>query len=326
MQETVLVVGARGRLGRIACEEFTRRRWTVRALVRPGRHDGLPDGIEVVEADACSSRDLIEAAEGADAIFNAFNAPFHRWHPEMLENTEATIAAARASGATHLFPGNVYNYGFPLPEVIQETDPQRPSARKGHIRVEVERRYQEAASLFGVRTIVLRAGDFYGGGGRGSWFDRVIADDAAKGKMLYPGPANLPHAWAYLPDYVAAFEALARQRHTFSPFEAFHFPGHTVTGADMADALAAATGRPMQVNRMPWRLIRLASPFVRAWREIGEIAYLWHLPHRLDGTKLEMALGDIPATSFERAVNDSLDALGIDTRPAAPAARRLAPA
>jgi nucleoside-diphosphate-sugar epimerase len=327
-QGAVLIVGARGRLGRVAAEAFARRGWTVKALVRT-----VPEGpaaqaigqaITFVQGDARSRQDMIAAAEGVDVILNAANPPFQEWDPAQFEIADAVIAAARETGATHLFPGNIYNFGWRLPEVISERTPQRPSTAKGSIRVEVERRYHEAADFDGVRTIVLRAGDFFGGDGRGSWFDTVIAGEAGRGKMTYPGPLNLAHAWAYLPDLAATFERLARQRDDFGAFETFHFPGHAASGAELAAAMERALGHRVKVGRMPWRTIRLASPFVRMWREISELAYLWHVPHRLDGAKLEMALGDIPSTGFERAIRDSLDALGIDTRPAPSAPGELA--
>jgi nucleoside-diphosphate-sugar epimerase len=281
--------------------------------------------LEYVEGDARSPRDLIAAAEGADLIVNAVNPPYTKWDPSTFEIAEAVIAAARTSGAVHLFPGNIYNFGWPVPDVIDEAVPQRPTTRKGAIRVEAERRYREAADLYGVRTIVLRAGDFFGGSGRGSWFDLVIAAKAARGRIAYPGPLNLAHAWAYLPDLAATFELLARNRDTFGSFETLHFTGHTVTGGEMVEAFETALGRSLKVDGVPWRMIRLAAPFVPMWREIAEIAYLWHVPHRLDGGKLEMAIGTVPFTGFDRAVRDSLDALGIDTRPAAPATVELAP-
>lgn len=318
MDKTALIVGARGRLGRVLVDEFKRRGWNVRAFMRAARPEDVPPGVEIVEGDARSPRDLIVAAEGVDVIVNATNPPYTHWDPAMLEITDAVIAAARYSGAAHLFPGNVYNYGWPGPDVFRETTPQRASTRKGCIRVEVERRFREAADIFGVRTLVVRAGDFYGGIGRGSWFDLVLAKHAARGRMIYPGPLNVAHAWAYLPDLAATFEALARNHLEFGQFETFHFAGHTVTGEDMAAAMEDALGRPIKVGRLPWSLIRLASPFVAMWREISELAYLWHVPHRLDGGKLEMAIGEIPATPFDKAVSDSLDALGIDTRPSRP--------
>jgi len=317
-KETVLIVGARGRLGRVLVERFLRQGWRVRAFMRSARPEDVPAGVEIVEGDARSPRDLIVAAEGADVIVNASNPPYTHWDPAALDITDAVIAAARTSGAVHLFPGNVYNYGWPGPDVFRETTPQRPSARKGRIRVEIERRLQEAADLFGVRTIALRAGDYYGGTGRGSWFDLVVAEHAARGRMTYPGPLNVPHAWAYLPDLAATFEILARRRDEFGRFETFHFAGHTVTGEDMAAAMETALGRRLKIGRLPWTVVRLASPVVRMWREISEIAYLWHVPHRLDGGKLEMAIGEVPYTPFERAVSESLEALGIDTRPSRP--------
>jgi nucleoside-diphosphate-sugar epimerase len=327
-QQTALVLGARGRLGRVLAQEFARRGWRVRGLVRSARdvaaQAGVQAGIELVEGDARSPRDLIVAAEGADVIVNAVNPPYTKWDPATFEVTEAVIAAARSSGAVHLFPGNIYNYGWPVPDVISEATPQRPTTRKGAIRVEAERRYREAADLYGVRTIVLRAGDFFGGDGRGSWFDLVIAENAARGKITYPGPLNVPHAWAYLPDLASAFELLARQASAFGRFETFHFPGNTATGDDLVAACEAALGRRVKVGRVPWRMIRFAAPFVPMWREISELAYLWHVPHRLDGAKLEMAIGEIPFTGFDRAINESLQALGNDTRPARPAATQLA--
>lgn len=323
-QQTALVLGARGRLGRTAAQEFARRGWRVRGLVRSAREVTAVAGVDLVEGDARSTRDLIAAAEGADVIVNAVNPPYTKWDPATFEVAEAVIAAARSSGAVHLFPGNVYNYGWPVPDVISETTPQRPTTRKGAIRVEAERRYREAADLHGVRTIVLRAGDFFGGEGRGSWFDLVIAENAARGKITYPGPLNIPHAWAYLPDLAASFERLARQARDFGRFETFHFPGHTATGDDLVAACEAALGRRVKVGQMPWRLIRFAAPFVPMWREISELAYLWHVPHRLDGAKLEMAIGEIPYTGFDRAINGALKALGNDTRPVRPAATQLA--
>ena len=48
-------------------------------------------------------------------------------------------------------------------------------------------------------------------------------------------------------------------------------------------------------------------------RELSEIAYLWNEPHRIDGSKLEAAIGEIPRTPLDLAVAralQDLDALG----------------
>ena len=47
------------------------------------------------------------------------------------------------------------------PRVLQENSPQIPTTRKGQVRVEMELKLQKA-SLCGIRSIVVRAGDFFG--------------------------------------------------------------------------------------------------------------------------------------------------------------------
>ena len=78
------------------------------------------------------------------------------------------------------------------------------------MRVEIEQRIQEACER-GMRAIVLRAGDFFGGGS-GSWFDLVIAKEIGRGRLTYPGPLDVEHAWAYLPDFAKTLVRLAEQR------------------------------------------------------------------------------------------------------------------
>ena len=123
------------------------------------------------------------------------------------------IAAAEGNGATLLFPGSVWNYGRGMPPVLDESTPMQPTTRKGGMRVEIEQRIQEACDR-GMRAIILRAGDFFGGGS-GSWFDLVIAKDIERSRLTYPGPLDVEHAWAYLPDFAATLVRLAEQRASF---------------------------------------------------------------------------------------------------------------
>lgn len=65
---TVLVVGATGSIGRLAVAEAIDRGHTVRALVRPGRADGVPDGATLVEGDLTDAGTLTDAVDGIDAV------------------------------------------------------------------------------------------------------------------------------------------------------------------------------------------------------------------------------------------------------------------
>ena len=308
MSGRILILGAAGRLGRAAAEAFRDAGWTVVSLVRPGAGWRAPPDTIVVEDDGLHREAVLEAAPGADIVLHALNAPYAQWAKTAVPMAEVAIAAAEAAGATLIFPGNVYNYGKSMPEQLDESTPMRPSARKGVLRVEIEQRL-ERASERGVRTIILRAGDFFGGFGHGSWFDLVIARDVSLNVVRYPGPLNVVHSWAYLPDFAKTLIKLAEARQNFAPFETFGFPGHAVSGAQMIAAIQTALGRQLRRRSFPWWALIGLSPFVAHWRELAEIAYLWRIPHRIDGAKLRQAIGDIPETPFPRAVAEALDPL-----------------
>ncbi len=170
MSGRILVLGAAGRFGHVAAEAFHDAGWNVKGLVRPGRAGALPRDIEAVEA--ITREEAVEAARGCDVVLNAFNPVITEWRKNALPLAYAAIAAAESNGATLMFPGSVWNYGRGMPAVLDEATPMQPSMRKGRMRVEMELRIREACDR-GMRAIILRAGDFFGGG-RGSWFDLVI--------------------------------------------------------------------------------------------------------------------------------------------------------
>jgi hypothetical protein len=61
---------------------------------------------------------------------------------------------------------------------------------------------------------------------------------------------------------------------------------------------------------MPWGVIRLGGLVVPIWREIAEMAYLWEVPHALDGTAMRRMLGALPSTDIDTAMRQALRALG----------------
>jgi nucleoside-diphosphate-sugar epimerase len=308
MSGRILVLGAAGRLGHAAAEAFRDAGWSVVGVVRPGAGSRAPHGTDIIEANALDRDAVKQAAHNADVVLHALNPVYTEWPKFALPLAYAAIEAAEAVGATLMFPGNVYNYGAGMPAVLDETTPMQPSSHKGKLREEIEQRMREASER-GVRTIILRAGDFYGGG-HGSWFDLVITRDLRHGRITYPGPLDVVHAWAYVPDVAAAMVRVAERRATLRGFESFGFPGHAVTGEDMGGAIAAALRQRFRVKRMEWWLIKTIGRLSALGRELAEIEYLWRTPHRISGETLKSVIGDVPHTPFADAVAASLRELG----------------
>jgi nucleoside-diphosphate-sugar epimerase len=313
MKGRIVVLGGAGRLGRAAAEAFKSAGWQVASLVRGSSAGSAAPGTEIIAADARDAQAVIAATSGADVVLNALNVPYADWERLALALADTAIAAARESRATLIFPGNLYNYGAGMPARIDETTSMRPASRKGAIRVAIETRMHEAAEG-GLRTIVLRAGDYFGGDGRGSWLDRIIVKGIAAGRLTYPGPLDTIHEWAYLPDVAQAMVQLAERRQRLAAFATLGFAGHAVTGREFVGAISRACRRDFKIDFVPWRLLKMMGVVVPVFRELTDISYLWSTPHAIDGARLAEIIGDIPRTPLGQAIVASLAALGLKRR------------
>lgn len=321
MDNTVMVLGARGRLGGAVTQAFAVAGWRVLAQRRAGgTAPAAVAGVEWVLADAADTATLRQAAAGARVVVHAMNPAYTAaaWRAEAPGLMQAAIDLAAALGAHLLFPGNVYNFGAAMPPVLAPDTPQRPSTAKGRVRVDLEQQLAQGARQHGFPATVIRAGDFFGGG-RGSWLDQVIAKKLPQGRVTWPGALDAPHAWAYLPDLARAFVDVAEAGGVPGGCETLHFAGHTVTGRDWLAALTDVAWEQgwlpregaLRTGRLPWGLMRLASPFVPIVASLLEMRYLWDVPHALDGAALARRAGGQPPTPFGDAVREAINQLDL---------------
>jgi nucleoside-diphosphate-sugar epimerase len=324
MNRTALVIGATGGIGSETARALAANGWTVRALHRnpkeAARRSARLGAVEWVQGDAMNASEVVAAAAGASVVVHGANPPGYRnWKGLALPMLESSIAAAMAAGARIVFPGTVYNFGPDAPRLVDESAPQRPKTRKGTIRVAMEQRLQEAARS-GVPSLVVRAGDFFGPRAGNSWFSQgLVKPGRPVRSVTYPGPPDVGHAWAYLPDVATTIARLLDREADLQPFDVFHFGGHWFDrGIAIAEAtrrVARASGAP--IRRFPWFAIYLLSPFVETFREMLEMRYLWRAPLQLDNRKLVAFLGEEPHTPLDTALHDTLRGLGCldeDTR------------
>ena len=307
--KTALVLGITGGIGNEIALALLRRGWRVRALHRNPESVHLPAGVECVKGDAMKREDVLAAARGVSTIVHAVNPPkYNNWAGLVLPMLDNTIAAARAERARIVLPGTIYNFGVDAFPVLSEYSLQQPHTRKGQIRVEMEKRLREATAL-GARTLIVRAGDFFGPRAGNNWFSQgLLAGSSEVRRVLYPGPRELGHSWAYLPDVAETVARLLEADERLEPFAVFHFRGHWLErGVDMAETICRLTGlSPKRIFAFPWWAVRIASPFVEVCREMLEMRYLWEVPAQLDNTRLRSVIGQEPHTPLEEAVKQTL--------------------
>ena len=292
MTQTALILGGSGKIGHHSADAFRAAGWQVR-LYRRGT-------------------DMTTAAMGADVIVNGLNPPnYHNWAKTIPAITRDVVAAAKASGATVILPGNIYTYGS-VTGRIDETTPQRATTRKGRVRIEMEAAYRAS----GVRTIVLRAGNFIDPLGNGDLMSFMVKG-LAKGKVMSFGRPEARNAYAYVPDWARAAVMLAERRESLPVFADIPFPGHAFSGNDLRDHLSARLGRTLRLTRFPWWAMTVTAPVWELAREMTEMRYLYDMDHWIGAERLVAVLPDFVPTPRDVVMSAGLP--GAATPAAAPA-------
>lgn len=285
MTKSVLILGGTGRFGRHATLAFETLGWDVHQY---NRDSGILDS----------------SARGMDVIVNAWNPQYPDWAKDVPEITRKVIKAAKSSGATVIIPGNVYVFGEDAPDVYDENTPHRATNGLGRIRIEMERAYKDA----GVKTIIIRAGDFIDTQASGNWFDMMLTPKLDKGKFIYPGDADAVHAWAWLPDVTRAAALLAEKRDELPVFCDVPYGGYAITGNELRREIEAVVGRNVTLKQMGWLPIQIAKPFWKLAKYILEMRYAWSKPHRLSNHRLKALLPDFEPTPLKQALAQALNA------------------
>jgi nucleoside-diphosphate-sugar epimerase len=308
--KTALVIGATGGIGGEIAERLLKDGWTVRALNRnPEAAKRLPgrEALQWIRGDAMVEADVVAAADGCSLVVHGANPPGYRnWAGLQMPMLASAIAGAKAAGARLVFPGTVYNYGPDAFPDLTEASPQNPRTRKGAIRVQMERALK-AASDEGLKVLIVRGGDFFGPRpGQNNWMNQgVVQSGKPIVSIRYPGPLNISHSWAFLPDLAETVVRLLALP-DLGAFEIFHMRGHTQTGAELVAAMEEAAGRRLKVSSVPWFAFRAVAPFNETMREMIEMKYLWDEPVLLDNAKLVARLGAEPHTPLVDALRAAL--------------------
>jgi nucleoside-diphosphate-sugar epimerase len=328
-----LILGATGGIGGAVAHRLRAGGWQIKALHRDvaskkGHGAQAESGFDWIQGDAMNGNDVVRAAQGASLIVHAVNPPGYRnWGKLVLPMLDNSIAAARQSGARILLPGTVYNYGPDAFPGIDVDAPQRPQTRKGAIRVEMERRL-EHASQSGVRSLIVRAGDFFGPRAGNSWFSQAMVKPGRPATTVhYPGMRGVGHQWSYLPDVAETMCRLVELDMEAGPtgyrleaFARFHMDGHwDADGVQMAAAVARIAneaGQHTTVKPLKWWLMSALAPFVPTLRELQEMRYLWRHEVRLDNRRLLAVLGREPHTPLDEALRATLLDMACLGRPA----------
>ncbi|WDQ99860.1 NAD-dependent epimerase/dehydratase family protein [Devosia sp. J2-20] len=310
----VTVLGSNGHIGHAAMLAFRDAGWDVTGLGRSNRRP--VGGTHFIAGNADHLGVVRDAIADADVVVHALHLPYDQWGNGRAEaQLQVVIDALGDSGKTLLFPGTIYNYRA-NDRTVSPATRQSAEAPRGEIRIALEAMLRAAAAERRFQAIILRAGDFYGPGNRGEWFEQAMLMNLGKGQIHHMGDLALRHSWAYLPDLARAFVVLAERRAMLDGFENFHFAGNWISHGQMMDAIAQALDRPVTVSPMPWWVLRAIGLVNPVMRDIYRMRYLWLNEMELVDPRLDAIVGPDFATPFGAAVAATVGEL-IESRKAA---------
>ncbi|MFH8789310.1 NAD-dependent epimerase/dehydratase family protein [Streptomyces roseoverticillatus] len=302
---SLCVVVGFGAAGAATARMLAEKGYLVRVVTRSGRSP--EPGIEHVALDATDSRQLIEASQGAAAIYGCAAPPYHRWAAEWPPLASSLCAAAEATGAVLVMLGNLYGYG-PVDGPLTEDLPLVATGPKGRVRAAVWEQARDLHEQGRIRAVEVRASDFFGPGVTdGGHLAARVMPRLLRGKPVSAlGDPDAPHSWTYLPDVAGALVEVAGEERAWG--RAWHVPtAPALSARQMVDRLAAQAGTgPVAVRRLSPAVLGIASVFSPLIRELKEIRYQFDRPFVVDSSAYEAEFA-VRATSVDEQVKATVD-------------------
>jgi nucleoside-diphosphate-sugar epimerase len=305
-----LVVGFTGGFGRATAKALRERGEPVVAFARDKakaeRYAEGIDGVEFAIGDALNPEDIRRASEDAARIFYCVNLPFEKWKTDALDAMNVSMEAAIERDARFVFPGNVYVYGYPKKNPIDESHDHAAHAVKGNVRVEMERAIREAGERRGLRWTIVRLPDFYGPFVVNGLYDQYFLKAARGEKIQWLAAPDATTDYVFIEDAgeAAAIAALSEKGER----QEFNVPGpEPITARAFADVVKKEAGSDAKVSFVDkeW-MVFLAGLFNKQAREFRDLFYMKRVPLFMDGGKFERTFGEIPASPYADAARKTL--------------------
>lgn len=289
---TQVIFGA-GPVGRALARELLDRGDEVRVVTRSG--SGI-DGTERVAADASDADRVLAVTEGAEAIYNCINPPYHRWATDWPPVADALLRAAEQHGAVLATTSNLYVYGE-VSAPMTEATPMASTGTKGQVRAQMWTDALAAHTAGRVRAFEVRGSDYVGG----SSLLAMIAPALSKGRMaMIPAPLDVKHTWTDVRDVAALLAIGARDERAWG--RAWHVPSaDPLTLRELSALAAEQLGARLKVRELPWSVTWLGGVFVPLLRELRETRHQFTRPFVLDSSAAQETFGLTP-----RPVADSV--------------------
>lgn len=298
-----VVIGASGGTGSVIVRELHGSGRRVRAVNRSGRI-AVPDGVEVVGADATDVAQMRAVCAGAEVVYNCVNPPFLQWRDMFPAAVDGVLAGAAAAGAAMVFADDTWMYGRVDGPMTEDT-PYRPVSNNGVLRAWLADRVIAAHERGQCRTVIGRAGELFGPG-VGSTLGRNLFGSILKGRTAnWFGALDLPLTPMFIDDFARALIVLGERSDAHG--SVWHVPhGDPLTGRDFVSLIGDAAGVRARVRAHGTRTAKVLGTVSPLARVGAEMIYQFEQSFVVDGSRFSKAFGD-RVTLHDEAVHFTLD-------------------
>ena len=299
-----IVFGAGGGLGSAVVRALAGSGKPVRGVNRSGRAE-VPDGVELVAADAADVQSARAACEGAAAVFHCVGIPYTDWAEKFAAITDGIIEGAASAGAKLIFGDNLYMYG-PVDGPMTEESPNAATGKKGRIRIAMAEAVMRAHEDGRIESAIGRASDFFGPGCFNALLGPRVIGPALQGKRCdLPGRLDVPHTYSFIDDVARSLVTLSEREDAMGGI--WHLPSaETVTTGRMIEMIYEECGHPPTVRTAPRFVFSMMGLFNPMMRELKEVLYQFERPFVVDHSKFERAFG-ARTTPHREAVKLTVD-------------------
>jgi nucleoside-diphosphate-sugar epimerase len=254
-----------------------------------------------VAADATDADAIAKLADGAAAIYNCANPPYHKWPVMWPPIARSLLGAAERSGAVLVTISNLYGYGparaslgvagYDAEHPMTEATPLAATGRKGKVRAQMWRDALAAHEAGRIKAVEIRASDYVGPGANAALGDRVVPRVLRGQSVSMLGRTDRLHTWSYTEDVIAMAALAGTDSRAWG--RVWHVPSTAPrTQRQAVDDLARAAGvKPVPVRTVPGAVLYGLGVVSPLMRELRETEYQFSEDFVMDSTAARQAFG-----------------------------------
>ena len=302
---THVIFGA-GPIGLATADALLERGEPVRVVSRSGSTK-LPAGVESIRGDAADPAFAESAVDGASAVYQALGPPYHQWAELFPPLQKSVVAAAQSVNARYVSFENLYMYGDPKGQVINEESPIQTHTRKGKLRQEMASELKTLSVNGDLQLATARASSYFGprAGWQSPLGERVIGR-AIQGKSAQViGDPDARHSFTYTKDAGRVLATLGSEDRSLG--EIWHIPNApALTVREMVKLIGNKLEREIKVSPAPAVVLKVMGLWNPTIRELHEMLYTVESDYIAESSKFTDAFG-LQATPTNQAIAETVD-------------------